>query len=274
MPRSHEPNTDPTTDEALNGVLRELIAGAREALGENFVAAYLQGSFAVGDWDVDSDVDFLIATERDPSPAEEAALNAMHHRLYRLSPHWAQHLEGSYIPRDILRRVGPSRRSLLFLDNTSDRLERSKHDDTAIVRWVTRERGVTLAGPPPTALIAPVSADELRHEVRQTMREWARQIRAQRYSLANQWAQPFVVLSYCRMLQTLATGRVESKRAGAEWAQRTLDARWADLIRRAWEARPNPSLKVHTPADPADQQATLAFIQYALEQGGAQSAGG
>ena len=65
MPRSHEPNTDPTTDEALNGVLRELIAGAREALGENFVAAYLQGSFAVGDWDVDSDVDFLIATERD-----------------------------------------------------------------------------------------------------------------------------------------------------------------------------------------------------------------
>src|SRR5512146_1312643 len=183
MPRPDQP----ATDQALNGVLRELVASAREALGDNFVAAYLQGSFAVGDWDVDSDVDFVIATERDPSRAEEAALNAMHARLYRLPPHWAQHLEGSYIPRAILRRVGSSRQPLLFLDNTSDTLERSTHDDTAIVRWVTRECGVTLAGPPPTALIDPVSADELRGEVRQTMREWSQLIVSGGYSIANEW---------------------------------------------------------------------------------------
>src|SRR6185312_14025093 len=127
----------PTPDADLNGVLADLVASAQHVLGANFVGAWLQGSFAVGDWDVDSDVDFLIATQCDPSAAEEAALNAMHARLYRLSSHWAQHLEGSYIPIDILRRVvapGSPRRSLLFLDNTSDMLERSIHDDTAIVR--------------------------------------------------------------------------------------------------------------------------------------------
>ena len=54
--------TDPTPFSDLNAVLRELVTSAQAALGENFLAAYLQGSFAVGDFDADSDVDF---TDRD-----------------------------------------------------------------------------------------------------------------------------------------------------------------------------------------------------------------
>jgi hypothetical protein len=266
----------PTTNQALNGVLRDLVASAQGVLGDNFVAAYLQGSFAIGDWDVESDVDFVIATRSDPSEAEEAALNALHARLYRLPPHWAQHLEGSYFPTDILRRVVPAsspRRQLLYLNNTYDTLERSTHDDTAVVRWVTRERGITLAGPPSATLIDLVSADELRSEVRASMRAWSVDIAAGSYSIANQWAQAFFTLTYCRMLQTLDNGRIESKRAGAQWAQRTLDHRWAPLIQRAWAARPNPSLKVRQPATPEDQQATLDFIQYALILSEQESAG-
>lgn len=254
----------PTTDQALNGVLRDLVASAQAVLGANFVAAYLQGSFAVGDWDADSDVDFLIATQRDPSEAEEAALNAMHARIFRLPSQWAQHLDGSYFPTDVLRRREAARIPLLYLNNTSDTLERSIHDDTWVIRWVTRERGVTLAGPEPATLIEPIPADAMRQEILENMRRWADDIAIGRHSIANQWAQPFFVLIYCRMLQSLETGRIESKRAGAQWAQRTLDSRWAPLIQRAWEARPNPSLKVRQPSTPEDQQATLDFIQYAI----------
>ena len=50
----------PTSDPALNSVLHELVASVQTVLGDNFIAAYLQGSFAVGDWDNDSEVDFLI----------------------------------------------------------------------------------------------------------------------------------------------------------------------------------------------------------------------
>ncbi|PYN82823.1 MAG: hypothetical protein DMD96_04780 [Candidatus Rokuibacteriota bacterium] len=39
-----------------------------------------------------------------------------------------------------------------------------------------------------------------------------------------------MVLSFCRMLQTLETGRVESKRAGALWALRSLERQWSGLI--------------------------------------------
>ena len=45
------------------------------------------------------------------------------------------------------------------------------------------------------------------------MGEWGEDILADEDGLDNGWRQPYVVLSYCRMLHTLQTGRVESKRA-------------------------------------------------------------
>ncbi len=220
----------PIPDTQLNAVLNELVTSARSVLGENFVAAYLQGSFALGAWDADSDVDFLIAIDHEVSAADLPALQSMHARIYDLPSRWAQHLEGPDFPKELLKRGDPARTPLLYLDNTSRELIRSNHDNELIVRWVTRDCGITLAGPAPDELIDPVAADDLRREVSATMRDWAGEIFAGRYAIHNRWAQPFVVLSYCRMLHTLATGRVGSKRAGAEWAKRALKGRWAGLI--------------------------------------------
>jgi hypothetical protein len=254
----------PTPDPGLNAVLHELVTSVQGALGDAFLAAYLQGSFAIGDWDAHSDVDFLIALEREVPEADLPALQAMHARIYHLGSPWATHLEGSYFPREILRPGDATTKPLLYLDNGSQVLIRSAHDNTLVVRWVVREYGITLAGPEPGELIDPVPADDLRQEVLATMHDWAGDIFAGRYRADNRWAQPFVVLSYCRMLHTLETGRVGSKPAGAQWARRALDSRWAGLIQRAWEERPDPSLKVRQQADPEDYAATLEFIRYAL----------
>jgi hypothetical protein len=54
----HHPR--PTQFPELNELLRELSDHAAGILGGNFVGAYLQGSFAVGDADLQSDCDFLI----------------------------------------------------------------------------------------------------------------------------------------------------------------------------------------------------------------------
>ncbi len=37
-----------------------MVESVQAALGDNFVGAYLHGSFAVGDFDQHSDVDFII----------------------------------------------------------------------------------------------------------------------------------------------------------------------------------------------------------------------
>jgi hypothetical protein len=180
----------PTPHADLNDVLAQLVAGAREALGETFVGAWLIGSFALGDADAASDVDFIIATDGDLSAEQIAAVNAMHERLFALPSSWAQRLDGSYAPAAVLKRMEGQPRDapgeprgpdwtdpliggspparvypFLYLDNGSKNVTRSEHDNTLVVRWQLREASITLAGPPAADLVEPVSPEALRNEV-------------------------------------------------------------------------------------------------------------
>lgn len=259
---------DPTIYPELNAVLRELVESAQTILAENFCGAYLQGSFAVGDADVHSDVDFVIVTEDEVGEAQLAALQATHARIHALEVPWAQHLEGSYIPKRCLRRLDPSRRPYLYLDNGSSELVWDNHCNADVVRWSLRERGIVLAGPDPTSLVDPVSAAQLRSEVLTTMHEWVEWAKAPEMS---RWRQPILVLSYCRMLHTLTSGRVTSKREAGEWALGTLDPEWSGLIRRALDDRPDPWLRVRQPAEAEAVDRTLAFVDYVLDEAAARS---
>jgi predicted nucleotidyltransferase len=51
----------------LTSVLQRFVGGVQNALGSNFLGAYLVGSLATGDFDLDSDVDFLILTNAELS---------------------------------------------------------------------------------------------------------------------------------------------------------------------------------------------------------------
>lgn len=265
--RSTRGNPTPYAD--LNAILADLVKGARASLGGNFIGAYLQGSFALGDFDVHSDVDFLIVVEHDLSADDLARLQDVHSQIFDLQSPWAQHLEGSYFPKDTLKRCSSVGTALWFLGNCGRELVRSDHDDKAHVRWIAREHGITLAGPPPQTLIGPVPTDVLRQEALATMRVWANHIASGGRELTNRWAQPYVVLSYCRMLNTLRTGTVVSKRAAAEWAATALDPTWTDLIQRAWNARPDPSAKVKQAPDESDIRLTRDFVAWALKDAGA-----
>ena len=159
----------PTPNAEVNALLTEMVTGAKNILGDNFVACYLQGSFALGDWDADSDIDFITVVREPLSDLEYNAIEAMHADLFAGESEWAQHLEGSYFPQEVLWRTDTRATRLPFLDNAHNVLERSTHCNTLVVRWVTREYGIPLFGPPPGELIAPVSADALRHEILATM---------------------------------------------------------------------------------------------------------
>ena len=259
---------DPTIYPELNAVLRELVESARAILAESFCGAYLQGSFAVGDADVHSDVDFVVVIKDEVGDIQLAALQAMHERIHGLDVPWAQHLEGSYIPKRSLRRLAPSRPPYLYLDNGSSELVWDNHCNTDVVRWSLRERGIVLAGPDPASLVDPVSAAQLRSEVLTTMHDWVDWAKAPEMS---RWRQPVLVLSYCRMLHTLAVGRVTSKREAGEWALGALDPEWAGLIRRALDDRPDPWLRVGQPAEEDTVGRTLAFVDYVLHEAAARS---
>jgi hypothetical protein len=213
-------------------------------------------------------VDFLIVVEDDVSNDRLPGLQAVHSEIFDMPSAWSRHLEGSYIPRAALWNHPPPYRVFPYLDHGSRELVRSGHDDSVVVYWVLREKGVTLVGPEPRTLVSPVSADALRREILDTMHDWRQELLANPDKLNNRAYQPFAVLSYCRMLQTLQIGTIESKRAGAVWAEHALDRRWNWLIQRAWDARPgDPSAKVRQRADPTDLEATWAFMEYAVTLG-------
>ena len=252
---------DATPFDDLNQLLVELVVGAEEVLGDSFCGAYLQGSFAVGDADAHSDVDFIVVTKDDVTPEQQDEVQALHQTLYGLPTSWAQHLEGSYIPRKVLRRPDPDRRPLLYLDNGATEFALDNHDNTAVVRWSLREHGVVLAGPDPGELVDPIAADELRAEVRWALGHWQAWFRS--IDSINRRALAVAVLSHARILHTLAIGEVSSKRTAGEWALHALDPEWAPLIRWALEDRPDPWTKVREPADPALLRRTRQFIDYA-----------
>lgn len=254
----------PTPYPELNAVLRELVVSAQAILGDTFVAACLQGSFAVGDFDRHSDVDFIIAVEHELSDEQIQALQTMHGRIYSLDCGWAQHLEGSYFPGETLRHYNQRGKPLWYLDHGSRSLVQSDHCNTVVVRWVVREHGIALAGPSPATLVNPIPVEALRQEIMATIKDWGQQILDKPEPFNNRFYQTFIVLSYCRMLHDLHTGSTGSKRAGAEWAKATLDPSWAGLIDRAWDGRPNPALSVWQPADPADFKSTLEFVKYVI----------
>ncbi len=254
----------PTPYPELNAVLKDLVESVQVALGGNFLGAYLQGSFAVGDFDRHSDVDFIMVTQDELSNVQVSALQVMHARIFDLDCAWAQHLEGSYFPREVLRRPPVPGKLLWYLDNGSRELIESKHCNTLVVRWQVREHGIVLAGPPPATLVDPVPELALRREIYAVIHDWGGEILADPEHYNNRFYQGFIVLSYCRMLHSLYTGEVRSKRRGAEWAIANLDPAWAGLIDRSWATRPNPEVSVRQPADPQDLAATLDFVRYCL----------
>jgi hypothetical protein len=106
----------------------------------------------------------------------------------------------------------------------------------------------------------------LRREIYQVIIDWGNEILQNPDRFNNRFYQSFIVLSYCRMLHSLHTGRVESKWAGAEWVKSNLNPAWTGLIDRTWDGRPNPSVSVKLPADPKEFADTLDVVRYAIEE--------
>jgi hypothetical protein len=290
MPKHHSeraPTRRPTPFPDLNAVLAVFLDGVRERLGDNFIGAYLQGSFAVGDADQHSDCDFIVVLRRDLTPPEIAALDSLHTAIHDLPYEpWRHRLEGSYVPAAILRRASPEPRDppgeprgpdwtdpgqsgqparvypFAYLDHAAKTLVRSEHDNTEVVRWSLREKGVTLAGPNPRELVDPVSPEALRAEVRATM---DRCVLAGLEPMSMAAWQAFWVGLFCRILHTLATGKVASKKAGAAWALIHLDAKWRGLIERAQTIRDGDRAAAMAPPDPDDVAATRDFVAYAVD---------
>jgi predicted nucleotidyltransferase len=255
----------------LASVLHRFVARLQSALGSNFIGAYLVGSLATGDFDLDSDVDFLVLTKVELRDADVKSLEAIHRDVHALGSYPAEHLEGSYLTAELLNRpdaVGVE--PVWYVDNGSTSLVLSIHDNRWHVRWILRERGVTITGPDPKTFLPPISNEALRGEAARSIQELARRFIAELDRpigwFNTRFGQSFAVLTCCRMLQTCASGIVDSKLSGVKWAERSLDPGWCGLIREAWIERREVRFgeKVRQPAGTGVMHETANFLAYAV----------
>jgi hypothetical protein len=229
--------TGPTPYDELNALLAELTGNAQAVLGDSFVGAYLQGSFAVGDADLHSDCDFLVVTAGPLSSGQERALRAFHDEIPTRAMFWTHHLEGSYPVAAELRSVAGLGREWLYVDHGWREMRWDTHCNSEVARWSLRERGVTLAGPDPETQVDPVPPEALRARMRRDLPrlldDLATWIDIDRIA----WGQRYAVTTICRQLYTLERAEVGSKPASLLWAIKSLDDGWAPLLRQVLDDR-------------------------------------
>jgi Domain of unknown function (DUF4111) len=247
----------PTPYPEINAVLGVLLAGVQAILGDQFTGLYLHGSLAYGDFNsLTSDIDFLVVTEGALPPETFSALKDMHACLFLSGLAWSQKLEGAYMPKTVLRRHNPAPAPIPWLGEDGHFAMEGLGSDWIIQRWILREKGRVVSGPPQAGLIDPVSAEQLRQAVRESLREWWSPPYPSPQRFQSGEYQAYAVLTMCRSLYVLENGRVASKPQAARWAMRKLGGGWPGLISAAAAWQPGIEF------DKLDE--TLEFIRFTL----------
>ena len=247
-----------TPDPDINLLLQELLAGAQSVLGARFTGLYLHGSLAYGDFEPQrSDIDFLVVTEDELAAEIVAGLKEMHARLTASGMKWVGVLEGSYIPRQALRRFDPAHchHPALRVDGSFD--IDGHGSEWIIQRYIIRKKGITLAGPLPQTLIDVVTPVQLRGAAAGILFEWWEPQLTDHSRLQSDEYQAYAVLTMCRALYTFEFATVGSKPVAARWAQEIAGGRWSTLIARALAWGHGDVM------DSLDE--TVEFIRYTVE---------
>jgi predicted nucleotidyltransferase len=256
-------SVNPTPYPEVNAILQELLEGIQSVLGEHLMGMYLEGSLANGDFDQDSDIDFVAVTDVEVNEDLFSSLQSMHDRIATLDSPWAIQLEGSYLSREALRRYDPANDIHPNIERgAGERLKLVRHQEVWNVhRHILRERGITILGPDPKTLIDPVTPNDLKRAMLPALSGWATYLLNHPDEIRHRGYQSYIVLTLCRILYTLQSGEVASKLKSANWAKKAIGETWKPLIEDAWEGRHASQM----PPDPAALRQTQDFIKYTLE---------
>jgi hypothetical protein len=184
----------------------------------------------------------------------------MHQEPWAISPERALELEGSYVPRDLIRRHDPDGAACPTVNEGKFFLDQ-RGSDWIIQRHVVREYGVIVEGPDPKTLIDYVSPDDIRQAVLGILKEWWFPMLEDPAWLRDHGSkyQAFAVITMCRVFHALEHGTVVSKPKATRWTREELGEPWDSLIDKAVAAS-----KQAIAADFLDE--TLDFIQFVKDR--------
>ncbi|WP_282942028.1 aminoglycoside adenylyltransferase domain-containing protein [Paenibacillus sp. RC67] len=253
----------------LPALVREVMdsycALLHEELPHQVYGVYLYGSTALGHHNPRrSDIDFFTVLHKLDDEAL-VRIQAVHERLLKQNES-AHKLEGEYTQlRDI-----PRAQRQKWYRYTSDGQYQWEDMNNHIAWYQLKHYGLTLFGPDAATLSIDVDWEDILDITKRNIHGyWARQARRNPedfQSLDLDVMVEFGVLSLCRMYETLVTGEMVTKEAGAEAMLARLPERWHSIINEAIRIREckGDSLLKYTPRELIVE--TQTFIRYMSEQ--------
>ncbi|OGD85295.1 hypothetical protein A3B51_02385 [Candidatus Curtissbacteria bacterium RIFCSPLOWO2_01_FULL_41_18] len=246
----------------VDQLINLLLLKHHKVLGEKLIGMYMFGALVIGDFDYEiSDIDLVAATSSDLDTEELEKLKKMHEEIAAENKTWADRIEVGYISLEKLRRYNPNDRQGLI--SPGEPLHtRTVGKDWIINRYVLREKGITLFGPPAETIIDPISKEELKKAVKDLTKEWEEWMTHTEIMRPRKY-QAYSILTLCRSLYEYRNADIVSKREAAEWAKKELPE-WSSLIENAliWRQEWRNEEVDHDSTLPE----TMRFLRFVINQ--------
>jgi hypothetical protein len=238
-------------------LLAKLPEGLTHLLGANLVGVYVYGSVLDATFDpAGSDIDCIAVTERALTDIECRQLNYWLTEAGAADP-WVRRLQVSFLIKNTV--LADDSRACLF---QFGELKRSGSDGNPIIWMDFFERGCTLSGAAPESFLPRITTEIFRRalfrEVGYLREELSVKPDSQRREDLSY--RVYAVLTLCRILYSVRTGKVVSKARAGRWALDHVPPDWHDLIHQALENGESGWLEA------LPVQRLCAFVEYTLAQ--------
>jgi hypothetical protein len=249
---------DVTPYPAINTLLTKWAEGLKRLLGKNVVGLYLSGSLAYGDFVPErSDIDLQAVVRRALVKDELEAVEQLHREIELRFPEWADRIECSYVPLELMRELTPPTTPRPWWGFGTLYASAPAGNEWIINHYLLSKHGIALAGPDFNELVPPIDIYSVQQaSARDLFEEWLPKIKDNMW-LSNSRYQSYLILNLCRIMHTVIRGQPCSKKIAGQWAK-AMYPQWEDLIEEA--ERWSYGNEINRQAD------AVAFLRFAAER--------
>lgn len=221
---------EPTQHKDVNSIVLLLLQKSQKILGDNLLAMYLHGSLATSDFNQEkgSDIDFIIVLNKEVSDDMIKKLREMLGELAQYDSKLSKKLEGSYVPKDWLENNEPSEQVRPYINRGDLNLYPYGYE-WVLEKFLIREKGLVVFGPPPIQFIEPVSADDVRRaNAKILIGDWQPMLTESSH-LKDDKYRVYAVLTMCRCLFLFDKNEIASKPTAIAYVKEKFPE-WKELV--------------------------------------------
>lgn len=250
--------------EVIRPMLLEYRIRLENLLHSKLFGVYLYNSIALGAFEKDkSDIDFISVLTKELNGEEIRKLRMLHKRLKK-KYEYASALEGMYIVIEDIGKVMPDIRPHIYCDH--GKLHGYGCHNINYVTWHTlKYNGVCVDSPDIGEYVREITRENLAEAMNYNLNNYWRKKLDKKLIFLSDYMIEFSVLTLCRILYTLESGKIVSKCQAAAYELQRLPGDFRPIIREALRIRKSMPSESLYPSRIKRQKAVKEFIRYIID---------